>query len=62
MQTCVILHNMLVSLRLGGELDDKLDDNGALLHPGQVVDEFFHAPGVFESPGGDEGVIDSNSG
>lgn len=35
-QTCTILHNMLVILRLSGELNDELDENGCIFHPAQV--------------------------
>jgi hypothetical protein len=43
-QVCVILHNMLVSLRTKGELDDETDDDGSLLSSSELLDEFYTVP------------------
>eukprot|EP00171_Calliarthron_tuberculosum_P001739 IDg1739t1 len=44
--TCTILHNMLVRLRLRGELDDEMDENGNALDSFAVVNEFSIDIGV----------------
>lgn len=40
-QACVILHNMLVRLRLNGDLEDEVDEHGRLVDPNEVVQEFL---------------------
>lgn len=39
-KVCVIIHNMLVQLRLNGELDDEIDSNGRRISSESVVEEF----------------------
>lgn len=46
--TCTILHNMLVRLRISGELDEEVDEHGNIMHPSQVVEEFFENIGEAE--------------
>ena len=41
-ETCTILHNMLVRLVLGNELSDEEDSEGNPLHPNQIVSEFYY--------------------
>lgn len=40
-QTCVILHNMLVRPRMGSELNDEENEDGNLLRQGELVEEFY---------------------
>ncbi len=42
LQICIILHSTLVRLRMGGELNDEKNEDGNLLRPGQVVEEFYY--------------------
>ena len=40
--TCVILHNMLIRLSLGGELHDEEDTDGSPMLPDDIVQEFYY--------------------
>jgi hypothetical protein len=39
-QVCVIIHNILVSMRLQGELDDEVDEEGQFIAAYDFVGEF----------------------
>ena len=56
-ETCTILHSMLVRLSLLGELYDEEDENGNPIQPNEVVTEFVHASGQSEDGNDDSGVV-----
>jgi hypothetical protein len=39
-QVCIIIHNVLVSLRIWGELDDELDNDGRFIPREEFMEEF----------------------
>lgn len=60
-ETCTILHNMLVRLSLGGELQDEEDESGNPLHPLQIVNEFYYDALAWEVENEQDSTLEANN-